>query len=69
MTSVPVLATRVMKARRTSVCPACHSPITPGQPIARCPGRLWFHAACYVSGGGHRHHSDGTCPETRTEEE
>lgn len=68
MTSVPVLADRTMRARRGGTCPACHGPILPGQLIARCPGRVWHHAACYVAEGGHRHNADGSCRETSTEE-
>lgn len=41
------LATRTMKARRSSTCPACGGPITVGQAIAKLaspPG--WCHLAC-----------------------
>jgi hypothetical protein len=64
-----VLADRTMRARREGTCPVCHGPILVGQPIARCPGRVWMHASCYVAHGGHRHHVDGTCRDTSTEEE
>jgi hypothetical protein len=56
--TVPVLADRVMKARRESTCPACGGIVRPGSQIARCPGRLWFHIACYIADGGHRHAID-----------
>jgi hypothetical protein len=41
------LAVRVMKARRTSVCPSCRAPIMTGQQIARLtsPGG-WIHLTC-----------------------
>jgi hypothetical protein len=55
MTSVPVLADRVMKARRESVCILCAGPVRVGQQIARCPGRQWVHAACFI---GHKHNLD-----------
>ncbi len=41
------LATRVMKARRSSICTICRAPVLVGQPIARLirpPG--WCHLAC-----------------------
>jgi hypothetical protein len=40
-TDSPVTATRVMKARRTSTCPACHGPILAGQQIAKAG--TWQH--------------------------
>jgi len=42
---LPGLATRVMKARRRSVCAACGGMVTPGQRIGLV-GRRWLHAAC-----------------------
>lgn len=45
-TTAPVLATRVMKARRETMCPACQAPITIGQLIAKCG--YWMHAACLI---------------------
>jgi hypothetical protein len=47
MTDRLALATRVRKARRTSICTICRVPITIGQPIARLispPG--WCHVRC-----------------------
>jgi len=41
------LAVRVMKARRRSICPACHCTVTVGNSIARLtdpPG--WIHLTC-----------------------
>jgi hypothetical protein len=52
VTAIPVLADRVMKARRESECPACCDLVRIGQMIARCPGGLWMHASCFI---GHRH--------------
>lgn len=54
-TSIPVVADRVMKARRTSTCILCGDLIQVGQPIARCPGKVWVHVACFI---GHRHNTD-----------
>jgi hypothetical protein len=45
------LASRVMKARRESVCPDCKMPIRPGQLIAKCG--TWMHATCLIR---HQHH-------------
>jgi hypothetical protein len=56
--TVPVLADRVMKARRESTCVACSGPVRVGQRIARCAGGLWLHLACFI---GHRHNLDGRC--------
>jgi hypothetical protein len=56
--TVPVVADRVMRARRETQCPACRAWIRPGQHIARCPGGLWLHASCFI---GHRHNRDGQC--------
>jgi hypothetical protein len=53
--TVPVLATGVRKARFESTCPACRGPIVISDRIARCPGNLWFHLACYL---GHQHQLD-----------
>ena len=55
MTAVPVVADRVMKARKESVCSLCSGLVTPGQLIARCPGGLWVHATCFL---GHKHNLD-----------
>ena len=41
-TAPPRLATRVMKARRTSLCPVCRSVIMPGMQIAQLGG-IWQH--------------------------
>ena len=40
------LATRVMKARRETMCPSCQAPIRPGQLIAKCG--TWLHAECLI---------------------
>jgi hypothetical protein len=55
MTAVPVLADRVMKARRETTCTLCSCVIRTGQLIARCPGGLWVHCSCFI---GHRHNLD-----------
>jgi hypothetical protein len=44
--TTPVLASRVMKARRThGICPTCRTLIITGQQIGKV-GRLWHHVAC-----------------------
>jgi hypothetical protein len=55
VSTVPVVADRVMKARRESVCSLCGDVVKPGMQIARCPGGLWVHCSCFI---GHRHHID-----------
>jgi len=41
------LATRTMKARRSSTCPACRGPILTGQTIARLASPpAWVHVRC-----------------------
>jgi hypothetical protein len=55
MTTVPVVAVRVMRARRESACTLCGAVILVGQQIARCPGGLWVHAGCFI---GHQHNLD-----------
>lgn len=41
------LATRVMKARRGSICTACHAPVLVGQQIARLVSPpAWVHVRC-----------------------
>jgi hypothetical protein len=41
------LATRVMKARRTSICTVCHAPVLVGQQIARLIRPAgWCHLTC-----------------------
>lgn len=55
MTAIPVLADRVMRARRETTCPVCGGPIFVGNLIARCPGSLWMHCSCLL---GHRHSID-----------
>ena len=55
MSSVPVVADRVMRARRESLCILCGAVVLIGQQIARCPGRQWVHVACFI---GHRHNLD-----------
>lgn len=49
--TAPVLADRVMRARRTSVCPACSEPIRVGQSISRAG--YWMHTECLIE----RNHS------------
>jgi hypothetical protein len=44
--STPVVADRVMRARRSSICPDCQEPIKPGQLIAR--RGYWMHARCLI---------------------
>jgi hypothetical protein len=44
----PGLATRVMKARRESACPACCGPVRVGQQIAKT-GTIWVHATCLIA--------------------
>ncbi len=47
MTDRLSLATRVMKARRSSVCTVCHSPVLVGQQIARLIRPAgWCHVGC-----------------------
>ncbi len=47
MTDRLALATRVMKARRSSVCTICRAPVTIGQSIARLTSPSgWCHLAC-----------------------
>jgi len=41
------LATRVMKARRETICASCKGQIRIGQYIAKCAG-IWIHASCAV---------------------
>lgn len=45
--TAPARASRVMKARRTSVCPLCHAPVTVGQQIAKTPVG-WCHTGCVI---------------------
>ena len=41
------LASRTMRARRTSTCPACRAPILTGMTIARLTGPpAWVHVRC-----------------------
>jgi hypothetical protein len=51
----PVLASRVMKARRESLCALCETPIRPGQLIAKCG--VWVHARCLID-HNHQHQED-----------
>jgi hypothetical protein len=44
--NAPIVADRVMRARRTSVCPACSEPIRVGQSIARAG--YWMHTECLI---------------------
>lgn len=41
------LATRVMRARRTTTCRACHGPILVGQQIAKTS--YWQHVTCLIA--------------------
>jgi len=42
--------TRVMKARKTSRCPACRAAMTVGQLIAQpSPDAPWQHARCLIA--------------------
>jgi hypothetical protein len=45
-------ATRVMKARRESICPLCRGVIHVGQLIAKCG--FWAHATCQIN----HHHQE-----------
>lgn len=45
--TAPQLASRVMKARRESVCPLCRGPIRIGEQIAKTV--KWAHAGCVVA--------------------
>ena len=40
----PALASRVMRARRSSTCPVCRGPVQVGEQIARV-GRQWQHVS------------------------
>ena len=59
MSAVPVVADRVMRARHESTCTLCSGVVKVGQQIARCPGGLWVHAACFI---GHKHDIDVPAP-------
>jgi hypothetical protein len=43
----PLLASRVMKARRQSTCPICRGPIRVGELIAKTV--KWAHAGCVIA--------------------
>lgn len=45
--TAPRLASRVMRARRESVCPLCREPVRIGQLIALTT--KWAHAGCVVA--------------------
>lgn len=45
--TAPLLASRVMKARRTGTCPICRGPIRVGEQIAKTV--KWAHAGCVVA--------------------
>lgn len=47
MTGRPLLASRVMKARRAGTCPLCRGPIRVGEQIAKTV--RWAHAGCVVA--------------------
>lgn len=40
------LATRTMKARRTSTCPLCRGPVLVGQQIGKVG--VWAHVSCII---------------------
>lgn len=44
--TTPILARRVMKARRETICPVCGEPIRVGMYIAYTD--RWQHAACVI---------------------
>jgi hypothetical protein len=48
--AAPARASRVMKARRESLCLLCWQPIRVGQLIAKCG--VWAHAQCVID---HQH--------------
>ena len=57
----PLLASRVMKARRAGTCPICRGPIRVGDLIAKTV--KWAHAGCviarrYYSGSDDGQHHD-----------
>jgi hypothetical protein len=43
----PLLASRVMKARRQSTCPICRGPIRVGDSIAKTV--KWAHTGCVIA--------------------
>ena len=45
----PVLADRVMRARRQGTCPLCRGPVRIGQQIARMGPGCWVHSGCLIS--------------------
>jgi hypothetical protein len=46
--TVPELASRVRKARRETMCPACYRPVRVGDLIARTT-LGWLHAGCAIA--------------------
>lgn len=53
-----ILAERVMRARRTSICPVCRCPILVGQQIAKCG--TWQHVEHVIERiRGRREDQDG----------
>ena len=52
--TAPILADRVMKARRQSACPICRGPVGIGQQIARLGPGSWVHAGCLISLSRHQ---------------
>jgi len=48
--TVTQLASRVMKARGESICPACRHPIGPGVQIGQVGGE-WLHVVPCITGG------------------
>ena len=46
----PAKTVRARKARRSSTCPACRSPITVGELITSVQGGRWRHADCTAAG-------------------
>lgn len=47
----PLLATRVKKARSTSICPKCKCPIGVGVHIGKVDGIGWVHVVPCIVGG------------------
>ena len=54
--TAPGLATRVMKARRQTLCPACLRPVNVGALIAKTT-LGWLHARCAIT-RQHDHHEE-----------
>ena len=50
--TAPLLATRVMRARRPGICPLCRSPILVGQQIGKTG--FWAHVTCIIARNSER---------------